>query len=58
MHDYEVSISDDRSRLILERRRKALDEIEQSLTTGRDMGAMLNVVRGTNSVRPLRSPVC
>jgi hypothetical protein len=58
MHDYEVSISDDRSRLILERRRKALDEIEQSLTTGRDMGAMLNVVRGTNSVRPLGSPVC
>src|SRR6266851_5428292 len=45
VHYYELSISDDRSRLILERRRKALDEIEQTLTTRRDMSAMLNVVR-------------
>jgi len=46
VHDYEVSISDDRSRLILERRGKALDEIEQPLTTGCDMSTVLNVVRG------------
>jgi len=46
VHHYEVSISDDCSRLILERRRKALDEIEQALTTRRDMSAMLNVVTG------------
>ena len=45
VHEDEVSISDDRSWLILKRRRKALDEIEQTPTTGRDMSAMLNVVR-------------
>ena len=44
VHHYEVSISDDRSRLILKRRRQALDEIEQTPTAGRDMSAMLNVV--------------
>jgi hypothetical protein len=45
VHYYEVSIRDDRSRLILERLRKALDEIEPTPTTGRDMSAMLNVIR-------------
>ncbi len=46
VHDDEVSISDDRSWLIPERRGKALQEIEQTLTTRCDMSAVLNVVRG------------
>ena len=46
VHDDEVSISDDRSWLIPERRGKAFHEIEQTLTTRRDMSAVLNVVRG------------
>jgi hypothetical protein len=43
-HDHEVSLSYDRSRFVLERWRKALDEIEQPLTTRRDMSAVLNVL--------------
>jgi hypothetical protein len=43
-HDHEVSLSHDRSRFVLERWRKALDEIEQPLTTRRDMSAVLNVL--------------
>jgi hypothetical protein len=46
VHHYEVSISGDRSWLIPESRRKAFDEIEQTLTTRRDMSAVLNVVGG------------
>src|SRR5580700_2245153 len=42
-HD-EISIGDDRSWLILERRRKTLDEIEQTLPTRCDMSAVLDVV--------------
>src|SRR5258708_574068 len=44
MHDYEISIGHDRSRLVLERWRKALDEFEQPLATRCDMGAVLDVV--------------
>ena len=43
VHDHEVSLGHDRSRLILERWRKALDEIEQAFTTRRDMSAVLDV---------------
>src|SRR5712691_10512367 len=46
VHDDEVSLSHDRSRFVLQRRRQALDEIEQTLTTRCDMSAVLNVVRG------------
>jgi len=46
VHYYEVSISDDRSWLILQGRRQALDEIEQTLAARCDMSAVLNVVRG------------
>jgi hypothetical protein len=46
VHDHEVSLSHNRSRFVLERGRKALDEIEQAFTTGRDMRAVLNVLRG------------
>jgi len=46
VNDYEVSLSHDCSRFILERRRKALNEIEQAFTTRCDMSAVLNVVRG------------
>ncbi len=46
VHDHEVSLSHDRSWLILERWRKALDEIEQTFPTRCDMSAVLNVVRG------------
>ena len=45
VQDHEVSLSQDRSRLILERRRKALDEIEQAFTTRRDLSAVLDVMR-------------
>jgi len=40
VHDDEVSISDDRSWLIPERRGKALHEIEQTLTTRCDMSTV------------------
>src|SRR6267378_3328776 len=46
VHDHQVSLSHDRSRFVLQRWREALDEIEQTLTTRRDMSAVLNVVRG------------
>ena len=46
VHDDEVSISDDRSWLILESRGKALHEIEQTLKARCDMSAVLNVVKG------------
>src|SRR6202171_4898238 len=46
VHDHEVSLSHDRSRFVLQCWRDALDEIEQTLTTRRDMSAVLNVVGG------------
>src|SRR5260370_15746735 len=44
VHDHEVSLGHNHSRFILQRWRKALDEIEQALTTGSDMRAVLDVV--------------
>ena len=45
VHDDGISLSQKRSVLIFEGRRKALDEIEQSLTPERNVRAMLDVVR-------------
>jgi hypothetical protein len=56
VHDYEISISDNRPWLIPERRGKALDEIEQTLTARRDMSAMLNVLRGPIAFGPCVVP--
>src|SRR5206468_2070672 len=44
MHDHEVSLSHDRSRFVLQRWWDVLDEIEQTLTTRRNVSAVLNVV--------------
>src|SRR5271169_4001610 len=44
VHDYHVSLSHDHSRLVLQRWRNALDEIEQTLTPGCYMSAVLNIV--------------
>src|ERR1700746_2987667 len=41
VHHHELSLSHDRSWLVLERRRKALDEIEEAFTTRRNMSAVL-----------------
>src|SRR5260370_31773062 len=45
VHDHEVSLSHDRSRFVLQRWRKALDEIEQALTTGSNVRPVLVVPR-------------
>src|SRR5260370_27730754 len=45
VHDHEVSLSHNRSRLVLQRWWDALDEIEQTLAAGCDMSAVLNIVR-------------
>src|SRR5713226_9602379 len=45
VHDDEIPFSHNRSGLIFESRREALDEIEQAFTTRRDMSAVLDVVR-------------
>jgi hypothetical protein len=45
VHDDEVSLSHDRPGFVLQRWWDALDEIEQTLTTRRDMSAVLDVVR-------------
>src|SRR5258706_7197153 len=44
VHDYEVSLSQDGSRFVLQRWRDALDQIDQPYTAGFDMSAVLNVV--------------
>ena len=44
VHDHQVSLSNDHSWLIPERWREALDEVEQALTTGSDVRAVLDVV--------------
>src|SRR5260370_34935768 len=46
VHDDEIPFSHNRSGLIFESRRKALDEIEQALTTWSNGGAGLDVVHG------------
>jgi hypothetical protein len=43
VHDDEIPFSHNRSGLIFESRRKALDEIEQALTTGSNVRAVLDV---------------
>src|SRR5260370_11614644 len=45
VHDHKLSLSHDRSRLVLQRWWNALDEIEQTFTTRCDMSAVLNIVR-------------
>src|SRR5258708_37687831 len=51
VHDHEVSLSHDRSRLVPQGGREALNEIEQTLATRRDMSAVLNVVRRPEALR-------
>src|SRR5258705_6799795 len=51
VHDHKVSLSHDHSRLVLQRWRDAFDQIEQTFTTRRDMSAVLDVVRGPESLR-------
>jgi len=45
VHDDDIPFGHNRSGLIFESRRKALDEIEQALTTGSNVRAVLDVVR-------------
>ncbi len=45
VHDDKIPFSHNRSGLIFESRRKALDEIEQALTTGSNVRAVLDGVR-------------
>src|SRR5258708_36529728 len=45
VHDHKVALSHDHSRFVLQRWRKALDEIEQALTTGSNVRAVLDVLR-------------
>src|SRR5579859_6440833 len=46
VHDHELFFGNYRSRFVLQCGRHTLDEIEQTLPTRRDMGAVLDVVRG------------
>src|SRR5260370_8360927 len=46
VHDDEIPFTHTRSMLIFESWRKTLDEIEQALTTGSNVRAVLDVVRG------------
>ena len=46
VHDHKIFFGHNRSGFILQRRRKALDEIEQTVATGPDMSAVLDIVRG------------
>ena len=43
VHDHKISFGHNRSMLIFESWRKALDEIKQALTTGSNVRAVLNV---------------
>jgi hypothetical protein len=45
VHHHEIFLSQDRSRLVLQRWREALDKIEETVAARCDMGAMLNVIR-------------
>src|ERR1700722_3073943 len=51
VHDHEISLGNDRSRFVLQGWWKALNEVEQTLATRRDMSAVLNVVRRPQSFR-------
>src|SRR5262245_24523398 len=50
VHDDEVSFRHNRCGLIFESRRKILDEIEQALAARLDVRAVLNVVRGPETL--------
>src|SRR5258708_29096858 len=43
--NHEITLGENQPRLILERERNAFDEIEKAIASGRDMSAMLNVMR-------------
>src|SRR5262249_14449347 len=45
VNNHEVSVGDNRAGLILERRRKAFNQIEQSIAARRDVSAVLDIVR-------------
>jgi len=45
VHNDEIALRYDRSCFVPQRWRKALDEVEQAFTTGRDVSAALNVLR-------------
>jgi len=44
VHDHEVSLGHDCSWFVLQRWRDALDEVEQTIATGRDVSAVLDVI--------------
>src|SRR6267154_4326656 len=44
VHDHKIFFGHNGSRFILQRRRYALDEIEQTVATGLDMSAVLDIV--------------
>jgi hypothetical protein len=44
VYDHEVSLGYDCARLVLQRTRKALDQIEESFPAGLDVGTVLNVI--------------
>src|SRR5256884_9425909 len=44
MDDHEVPVGHDHARLIFQRRRDALDQIEETVAAGLDMSAVLDVV--------------
>src|ERR1700719_897734 len=51
VYDDEITISNDGSRLIFQRWRSALNQVKQTLATGSDVSAMLNVFRRPESLR-------
>ena len=44
MHDYEIAFRDDRSRFVLQRRRKTFHEIEKTITAGSNVRTVLDIV--------------
>src|SRR5258707_2839793 len=44
VHDHKIFFGHNRSRFVLQRRRDALDELKEAVTTRFDMGAVLDVV--------------
>jgi hypothetical protein len=58
MQHHKVSVGDDRSVFIPERRRDALDETEETLPAGPDMRAVLDIVRRPKPLRRVIITVC
>ena len=58
MNDDEVAVSNDHPWLVLQRRRHALDEVEEALAAGSDMSAVLDVVGRPITSQPRRSLAC